>query len=136
MRGRNFVAFGWISLLTVGSIAGLYAADPPKSIKEVMANHKKDQLRQQIGDGLKAASPDWDELQMKSKTYAANASKLGNFDPPKGDKENYKKLATSFADTIKDLDKAIQAKDKSAANAAFQKSATSCSACHQAHRGS
>ena len=134
MTRRVLSAIGLISLLIV-SVARVYAADePPKTIKEVMANHKKDQLRQQIGDEIKATSPDWAALQKKTKTYADATAKLGSFDPPKGDKDSYKKLAASFAESAKEIDKAVQAKDAKAAMAAFQKSGMACSACHQAHR--
>ncbi len=122
-------------LVFLGTIASLTAADEkPKVIKDVMALHKKDQLRQQVQADLKEAAPDWTVVQKKTKTYAAQAKELMNFEPPKGDKESFKKLAKSFSDSINDLDKAAQAKDAKAATGAFQKSGTYCMMCHQAHR--
>ena len=121
----------------MSAIAATYAQEAPKapkSIKEVMANHKPKELRAQIGEGLKSASPDWADLQKKSKTYAEAVAKLSDFDPPKGDKENFKKLAKEFGDGVKAMDKAIVAKDAKGANEAFAKSGMACGACHRAHK--
>ena len=59
---------------------------------------------------------------------------LESFDPPKGEKDDYKKLAKEFSSAITDLNKAAQEKDAKAATKAFEKSGTFCMKCHKAHK--
>ncbi len=110
-------------------------ADTPKTIKDVMANHKKNQLRDQIGADLKKDDPDWPAVQKKTKEYAEAVAALEKFDPPKGDKKSFAKLAGDFASTAKDLDQAAKKKDAKAAASAHQKLGGACMNCHKAHRG-
>src|SRR5688500_3796349 len=103
---KQVLVAGCVALLAFA--AGLWAADKPKSIKDVMAHHKTDQLRAQITAGLKEAEPDWATLQSKTKEYAAAAAALAEFDPPKGDKEAFQSVAKTFASTVKQMDDAAQ----------------------------
>ncbi len=88
----------------------------------------------QIEKDLKEDSPDWAAVQKLTKTYAADTKELVKFEPPKGDKEDSKKLAKAYSDSVADLDKAAQDKDAKAATAAFKKSGTYCGTCHEAHK--
>ncbi len=120
--------------LVVG-VCGLVAlADTPKTIKEVMANHKKNQLRDQIGADLKKDDPDWLGVQKKTKEYSEAVAALEKMDPPKGEKKDFTKLAKDIAGTAKELDEAAKKKDKKAATTAHQKLGTYCMTCHKAHR--
>jgi hypothetical protein len=123
---------GCVALLAL--VAGLFAADKPKTIKEVMANHKKDQLRAQITAELKEAEPDWAALEPKTKEYAAVAAALAAFEPPKGDKEAFQDVAKAFANGIKQVDQAVQKKDAKTASAALARSGMLCAKCHSAHK--
>src|SRR5687767_11911518 len=96
---KKVLVTGCVALMVLA--AGLWAADKPKSIKDVMAHHKKDQLRAQITAGLKEAEPDWAALQSKTKEYAAAAAALADFEPPKGDKEAFASVAKTFAASVK-----------------------------------
>jgi hypothetical protein len=130
MHRRVIVVAG---LLVMTALTGLDAAEEAKTIKDVMANHKPGQARAKITAALKEANVDWDAVQAQTKAYAAHAEALPKFKPPKGDEEAFKKIATTFATAVKDLDKAAQAKDAKAATAALGKSAL-CMNCHKDHR--
>jgi hypothetical protein len=124
------VGFVCVALISTVSTGG----EKAKSIKEVMASHKKDKLRSQIETALKDDNPDWADLQKKTKTYADQAKLLKDFEPPKGDKEDYVKLAKGFSECITNLDKAAKEKDAKAATEAFKKSGTFCGKCHAEHK--
>jgi hypothetical protein len=123
------------SLLGLLVIVSLVAGqDQPKSIKDVMSNHKKNQLRDQIGADLKKDDPDWTAVQKKTKQYAEAVSALEKLDPPKGDKKAWSNVAGDFISTAKDLDASAKKKDAKAAQAAHQKLGAACMNCHKAHR--
>jgi hypothetical protein len=107
-------------------------ADP--TIKEVMkkVNTGKDGLKSVIDADIKAAK--WDDLTTKAKELVPLAKALGKNDPPKGDKESWKKLTDAYAKAAEDLEAAAEKKDATAAAAAF-KGITGCMACHSVHRG-
>ena len=83
---------------------------------------------------LAADSPDWKEIQKTTKDFATLGADLPKNDPPKGDKEDFKKLAESYSKNAKALNEAAKEEDKAEAQAAFKKVSTSCMACHKAHR--
>ncbi len=84
---------------------------------------------------LNAADPAWDKIQPEAAEYARLAAGLGKATPPKGSADSWTKLAAAFAAAAADLDRAAQAKDRSAASTAHQKLDSSCMACHKEHRG-
>src|SRR5262249_41272608 len=83
---------------------------------------------------LKEAEPPWETIQPQAHEYSEQAAALGQYDPPKGAKESWQKLAVEFAANAAELDKAAQAKDKDAALEAHSELANSCMACHREHR--
>ena len=85
---------------------------------------------------LAADSPDWKDIQKTTKNFATLAQDLPKNDPPKGDKEDYKKLADAYCANAKALNEAAKKEDKEKAEAAFKKVSTSCMACHKAHKPS
>ena len=87
-----------------------------------------------IGKELQQEPPPWETIQGHAKEYSDSASELGQFDPPKGEKESWTKLAAMFADTAAELDKAAMAKDKQAAGVAHDQLKNSCNDCHKEHR--
>jgi hypothetical protein len=91
-------------------------------------------LTMQIGEGLKAAPPAWDQLQAHTKEAVELASSLSQLVPSKGSKESWAKLTSAFSETMQSLDKAVQGKDKAAALSAHKTLSASCNACHQEHR--
>jgi cytochrome c556 len=116
------------------------AAFPNKTptIKEIMTKLNKDasSLTPAVGKALRAAEPDWSEIQQQTQQFAELAEALGKNGPPKGSKESWEKLTAGYLETAKALNKAAQDKDKRAALSAHAKLRTSCLACHRAHRGS
>ena len=123
-------------LLLTSAVLARPEADKTPTIKDVMnklhkgANAPLAKLKTE----LKAESPDWKAIQDKTKDFVVFGAALGKNDPPKGDKESWKKLAESYLADSKALDKAAKAEDKKAAQEAQGKLAVSCKDCHTAHK--
>jgi len=111
--------------------------DKDPSIKEIMTKAHKggNSLLFTVGKELKAADPDWEEVQKKTKELVKLGTSLGKNEPSKGEKESWEKLTKLYLDTAKQLDKSAQAKEKSKAVAAQTKLTKMCAACHKAHKG-
>jgi len=111
--------------------------DKEPSIKAIMTKAHKggDSLLATVGKDLKAADPDWEDVQKKTKELVKLGTSLGKNEPPKGEKASWEKLTKSYLDTAKQLDKGAQAKEKSKAVAAHTKLTKMCAACHKAHKG-
>ncbi len=84
---------------------------------------------------LKAEKPAWETIQPQTKEYAQLAGDMVKHDPARGSKESWAKLATAYAESATELDKAAQAKDKDATRDAHTELSNSCMACHRQHRG-
>jgi hypothetical protein len=94
-------------------------------------------LKDSIGRELTSDAPAWETIQPQAKEFAALAASLSNYDPPKGSKESWTKLATSFSERASALERAANAKNKKDAldaHAVLSDNQT-CKECHQAHRG-
>ena len=57
-------------------------------------------------------------------------------EPPKGEKDDWKKLADSYYENAKKLNTAAKNEDKDEVQAAFSKISNACAACHKAHKPS
>lgn len=113
-------------------VAANNAADP--DIKTIMQKvNGKGKLCGSINAGLKEKEPKWDELSTKASELVPLAKALGKNDPPKGDKDNWKKLCDGYAKAAEDLEKACKDKDLKGAQTAM-KTITACGGCHGAHR--
>lgn len=127
----------WIvpGLLVLGGVIG-FCAEDVSSIDDIMtrAHKNKTGLRDQIANELKKTSPDWADVQKKTKEFVKLASSLTKFDPPKGDKASWKKLSDAYTADVKSLDSAAGKKDREAAVKAADKLKTGCTPCHDAHR--
>lgn len=106
-------------------------------IHEIMVKLMKGQqsLNGRIGQELDQSPPPWNQIQPQAKEYAQLASSISQYDPPKGDKDSWKKQTDSFAHSATELEHAAQAKNVDAAKAAYMTLKDSCQACHQAHKG-
>jgi cytochrome c556 len=126
-------------LLTASALAtgraGAVDAEAP-TIKDVMGklHNGPNAPLAKLKKSLKAEPPDWKDIQENTKSFATLGAILPESDPPKGDKANYKMLASAYSDNAKALDGAAKKEDLSGAQAAFGKLSTSCAACHKAHR--
>ena len=113
------------------------ADDDTPTIKEVMNTlHKGASSPLALLKGqLRRDSPDWATIQKETKDFVILGASLAKNDPPKGDKGSWKTLADGYFADAKALDDAANAKNLAAAQAAHKKLATSCKACHGAHKG-
>lgn len=84
---------------------------------------------------LDAPSPDWEAIQGKTKDFVILGAALAKNDPPKGEKESWRKFADSYFEASKKLDDSAKAKDADETKAAHKTLSTSCMACHKAHKG-
>ncbi len=134
---RLFALAGLLGLAVVVSTTGVKAEDDkkPADIGEVMkkAHQGAEAFRSVVTKAVKAK--DFEKASKASKAWVAISGHLGSFDPPKGDKESWKKKTKAYAATVKSLDTAIADKDASKAGAALKKVGQSCGACHKAHKG-
>lgn len=105
-------------------------------IKKIMVRLTKgpDSLTPVIGAELKAESPPWDTIRGQTKEYAQLAAEMGKYDPPRGSKESWDRLAVAYAGMATDLDRAARAGDKDEALAAHGQITNSCNSCHREHR--
>ena len=109
---------------------------PPSEIRKIMSKRSNgvDYLTPLLGKELEADPPDWGTVQPQAKEYARLTSTLAEYDPPRGSKESWTKLATAFAGMAEALDKAATAKDRDAALDAHSRLTESCMECHREHR--
>jgi cytochrome c556 len=132
----RFMLTGLLALAVLVSGGALAEdKDKPESIKEVMkkAHAGNEAFRAAIGKALKGK--DFDSAATTMKAWAGLAPHLGDFDPPKGDKDSWKKATKKYADTVKALSKAIDDKDAKTAGKELKAINSSCGACHKAHKG-
>jgi cytochrome c556 len=137
---RLFVLAGALALAVTFSAVAV-AEDKkdekkPKSIKEVMKKaHAGDTaFKAAITKAVKAKEFD-DDAKSTMKAWVAIGSHLGEFDPPKGEKDSWKELTKKYAEDLKALAKAVDSKDAEAAGKALKSVNGSCGACHKAHKG-
>src|SRR5262249_17872669 len=114
-------AFWVIPGLFVASVVIGFCGDDTSTVNDIMkkAHSNKKGLRDQIATELKKTTPDWADLQKKSKEFAKLASMLTKFKPGdegvKGYPKGWKKLSEAYAAEVKSLDDAVGKKDKPAA---------------------
>src|SRR5258708_6103174 len=129
----SVVALMAVSVLVTGR-AGAFDETP--SIKDVMGKLHKgpNSPLAQLKKGLQGDSPNWKELQGTTKEFVTYGSALPKDEPPKGDKEDFKKLAIAYYDNAKTLDDAARKEDLAGTQAALGKLSSSCMPCHKTHR--
>jgi cytochrome c556 len=127
---------GLLALAVILTSVARAADDKPESIGDVMKKaHAADAaFRKVIAKDLKAK--DFDAAATTMKAWSTIAAHLGEFDPPKGSKESWKKLTKKYADSVKALTKAVEGKDAKVASKELKAINSSCGTCHKAHKGS
>ncbi len=112
--------------------------DETPSIKKIMqVLHKGPKAALgTVKTSLKSDTPDWEKVVKDAETIAKYGAFMSKNDPPKGEKEDYDKLAKAYETNAKDLKSAAEKEDLKAARAASKKLGDSCKACHSAHKGS
>jgi cytochrome c556 len=111
--------------------------DKNPTIKEIMTKAHKggDAIIAKVGKELKGKEPDWTEVTKQAKELVSLGMALGKNKPPKGEQESWDKLTKQYQETAKVLLAAAEKKEQKDAVAAHKKLASSCMACHSAHKG-
>lgn len=106
------------------------------TVKDIMNKLHKGSTSQQntLKKQAQANPPDWEAIGKTTKDFVILGAAMAKNDPPKGEKESWKKLADKYYDTSKELDDAAKDKDLDKLKAAQKSMGASCKACHQAHR--
>jgi cytochrome c556 len=138
MKRLSFVAL----VLGLGVLSGpanrWARSDDEKTptIKEVMQKlHKGPKAElSKLKKDLAADSLDWSDIKEKAKEIETYGAALPKNDPPKGAKDDWKKLADSYVESAKKLNASAKKEDKEGVTAAFGKLSTSCAACHKSHK--
>jgi cytochrome c556 len=108
--------------------------DDIKDIKGCMAFTKTKVARDDLPARLKAASPEWDDIQKETKQWVGVAETLGKQTPPRGSGESWKKQTDKYLENVKAVDAAAQKKDAAAATKAVARIGSSCGSCHSQHK--
>lgn len=108
------------------------------TIKEVMQKLHKGPNAElaKLKKDLAASSLDWSDIQAKAKEFETYGEALCKNDPPKGEKDDWKKLADAYFETAKKLNASAKSEDADGVKAACAKISNSCAACHKAHKPS
>jgi hypothetical protein len=139
--------YRWFALAGILPLAVLVAGIQAEEEKEKPKDDAKPKSigafmkKAHAGDGaLKAAvtkalkDEDFKKAAAPMKAWKALAAHLGSFDPPKGDKADWKIATKEYGAEVDSLAKAINAKEAKDAEAALKKINMSCMTCHMAHR--
>jgi hypothetical protein len=131
---KSWFALGLVACTV--PVAAFALDDEKKTIKEVMGKLHKGSTSQQnaLKKLAQATPPDWDAIGKVTKDFVILGAALGKNDPPKGDKESWKKLSQDYLETSEKLDKAASDKDLDKLKAAQKTMGASCKACHNAHK--
>jgi cytochrome c556 len=108
------------------------SATPEVVMKKLFAG--KTSALATIKGAVKGPSPDWAKVKKAASTFAEYGPKLGDNDPPRGEKASWDKLTKALADASRELDSAAKKEDLAAANSVLKKLGGSCKGCHTAHR--
>jgi cytochrome c556 len=120
------------SLIILG---GVWAVIPHDVLEEIMEKgFKKGGIRHQISTEIDKDSPNWADVQKKSKDLSAMCEKMCKEKQPHGEADSWKKLTEALAKDVKNLSAAADKKDLANAKASITKINGSCKECHDAHR--
>jgi len=135
---KSWIVVIAVALIPVGAVTvGAFDEETPAP-KAVMSKlFKGGKAQSKVLDGqVKATPTDWAAIEKTTQEFASLGSALGKNDPPKGDKESWKKLAGKFGENTKALHAAAEAKDLDKVKATQKAIGGSCKSCHTAHRPS
>jgi hypothetical protein len=135
-KGWYFLGWGFIATLLVTACSVNAKPDKDSSLKDIMSRlHKGDNaIRPMIDKELQEDSPDWPAIQKLTKDYLEGVKAAAQKDPPKGDKESWKKLTKQYVAAAQELDDAAKLKDKDKSQQAHKKIVMGCADCHTVHR--
>lgn len=117
-------------------VAAVALDDETPSVKKIMNKlHKGSTSQTSVLKKQAQANPlDWEAIGKTTKDFVILGAAMAKNDPPRGDKEEWKKLAVKYFDNAKALDDAAEAKDIDKLKAAQKSMGASCKTCHDAHK--
>jgi hypothetical protein len=112
------------------------AARAPSPIKVIMGKLARGRggVIPVLGMNLEQNPPPWEDMEPRARECVELAASLVQYDPPKGSKDSWSRLTSSYSGSAAALERAIQAKDLEASRKAQGELANGCMACHGAHR--
>jgi cytochrome c556 len=125
------------ALVVLGaSVLAAQGDDKTPTIEQIMEKLHKGGGSQlaKLKTALKASSPDWKAIQKSTKLFAEFGAALPKNKAPKGDQADFEKLGEAYAANAKALNEAAEKEDLDTVKSTFRKIATSCKACHTAHK--
>ena len=133
-----------LAVLTAGLVLAAGAAtaddtkkpDKPKEIKEIMkkGHAGKKALLATITNDLKTEK--WDEVKKSTDIMKVYGETIGDFEPPMGSKESWKKMTDKYKDETTAMSKAADKKDAAGTEKSVKSVQNMCKGCHSAHKPS
>lgn len=135
VRKAGLVFGGMVALVFVLGTAA--AEEKTPSIKQIMTAVAGTKTEKGLCAKCAAAGKDakWDEAAKLAKTLTECCANLPKHKAPKGDQENWDKLAKQYADQSKAIAKAIEDKDADALKTAVGTFTKACGTCHMSYKG-
>jgi cytochrome c556 len=102
-------------------------------IEKIMEDaHGKDGLRAKIAAAHKANK--LDDAKKPVEEWVKLAGALGKNEPPKGEKDSWKKMTGTYEKSVKDLAAAVKGDKADGVKTAMAAIGRSCAGCHKAHK--
>jgi cytochrome c556 len=83
---------------------------------------------------LDSEAPDWEKIHEQTRKFASLAGALEKNEARWGDKESWKRFISLHSADARAMDDAAEAREKNSLLVIHRRLATSCKACHNAHR--
>ncbi len=131
---KSWVILGFVACAV--PVAAMAFDDETPTVKKIMNKlHKGSTSQTNVLKKQAQANPvDWEAIGKTTKDFVILGAAMAKNDPPKGDKEEWKKQATKYFDNAKALDDAATDKNLDKLKAAQKSMGASCKSCHDAHK--
>jgi cytochrome c556 len=123
-----------VAVFAVVGVSSAQDKNKVPSIHDIMEQGhkgKKSQLSL-LNSAVKAEK--WEDAEKPAKKMKEFGEAIGKNTPDKGSAESWKKLTDTYKATTAEIFKAVEKKDKAAAEKELKKFGGSCKSCHDAHR--
>lgn len=129
---------GRVALLVVGlAVAGVATADDKDkvpSVHDIMNEGHKGKKSQLSLLNSAVKSGKWEDAEKPAKKMKEFGEAIGKNSPEKGSAASWKKLTSTYKSTTAEIYKAVEKKDKAAAEKELKKFGGSCKSCHDSHK--
>jgi cytochrome c556 len=136
---RMYVLAGALALAVVVTASVQAEDDKDKkdgkvpSIKKIMqATHSKTGFRAKYQQAVKGG--DWEKAEKIAKDWLTCAENLAKNEPPKGEKQDWEKMAKNYTKAVKNIEEASGKKDAEQVKDSLGFIGKSCGTCHKAHK--